>query len=75
MEAIFCRIIPRSVFVVQLAVVVLYVFVNVAFIAVLGPEDIRKSSAVAMVTIICFSQGGGGVELLIWINYDPNINK
>ena len=51
----FSRTIPRSIIVVKLAVIVMFVLVNVAPLAVLGPEDIRESSAVAMVTIICWN--------------------
>ena len=51
----FCSTIPCAIIVVKLSIIVLYVLVNVAFIAVLGPEDIRESSAVAMVTITYFN--------------------
>ena len=50
-----CSTIPRAIIVVKLTVIVLFVLVNVAFLAVLGPENIRESSAVAMVTIIYLS--------------------
>ena len=45
----FDSTIPRAIVAVKLGVTVLFVLVNVAFIAVLGPKDIRESSAVAMV--------------------------
>ena len=48
-----CSTIPRAIIIVKLTVIVLFVLVNVAFLAVLGPTDIRESSAVAMVTIMC----------------------